>query len=40
VLDGIPDHRHSALDARARKADDCMMICVSRSCVPRLVLDL
>ena len=40
VLDGIPDHRDSVLDAQARKADDCMMICVSRACTPRLVLDL
>jgi cytochrome P450/ferredoxin-NADP reductase len=40
VLDGIPDHRDSVLDAQARKANDCMMICVSRACTPRLVLDL
>jgi cytochrome P450/ferredoxin-NADP reductase len=40
VLDGEPDHRDSVLDAEARRAGDCMMICVSRSCTPRLVLDL
>jgi hypothetical protein len=40
VLDGIPEHRDSVVDAQARKANDCMMICVSRACTPRLVLDL
>jgi hypothetical protein len=28
------------LDEDERAANDCMMICVSRSCTPRLVLDL
>ena len=36
----IPDHRDSVLDQEARDANDCMMICVSRACTPRLVLDL
>ena len=40
VLDGEPDHRDSVLDEDERRANDCMMICVSRSCSPRLVLDL
>jgi len=40
VLDGVPDHRDSVLDAGQRAAGDCMMICVSRSCTSRLVLDL
>ncbi|MDX6301698.1 MAG: hypothetical protein QOF53_2912 [Nocardioidaceae bacterium] len=40
VLAGVPDHRDSVLDEEARAAQDCMMICVSRSCTPRLVLDL
>ena len=40
VLGGIPDHRDSVLDADEREAGACMMICVSRSCTPRLVLDL
>jgi ferredoxin-NADP reductase len=40
VLEGVPDHRDSVLDAEQREAGDCMMICVSRSCTPRLVLDL
>jgi cytochrome P450/ferredoxin-NADP reductase len=40
VLEGEPDHRDSVLDEEARKAGDSMMICVSRSCTKRLVLDL
>jgi ferredoxin len=40
VLEGKPDHRDSVLDEEARRAGDCMMICVSRSCTRRLVLDL
>jgi ferredoxin len=40
VLEGVPDHRDSVLDEEARAANDCMMICVSRACTRRLVLDL
>jgi ferredoxin-NADP reductase len=40
VLDGVPDHRDSVLDETEREANDCMMICVSRACTARLVLDL
>lgn len=40
VLDGTPDHRDSVLDDDEREEGDCMMICVSRSLTPRLVLDL
>jgi len=40
VLDGRPDHRDSVLTAEERAADDCMLICVSRSRTDRLVLDL
>jgi cytochrome P450/ferredoxin-NADP reductase len=40
VLDGVPDHRDSVLDDDERQANDCMMICVSRACTPRLVLDI
>ena len=40
VLDGLPDHRDSVLTEEERRAGDCMMICVSRSCTERLVLDL
>ena len=40
VLQGEPDHRDSVLTAEERAAGDCMMICVSRSRKPRLVLDL
>ncbi|ROS43729.1 PDR/VanB family oxidoreductase [Amycolatopsis thermoflava] len=40
VLDGVPDHRDSLLTDAERAANDTMMICVSRSCGPRLVLDL
>jgi ferredoxin-NADP reductase len=40
VLGGVPDHRDSVLTEEERAAGDCMMICVSRSCTERLVLDL
>ena len=40
VLDGEPDHRDTFLDEDERRANDCMMICVSRACTHRLVLDL
>ncbi len=40
VLEGVPDHRDSVLDDTEREANDCLMICVSRSCTARLVLDL
>ncbi|ORB27755.1 PDR/VanB family oxidoreductase [Mycolicibacterium parafortuitum] len=40
VLDGEPEHRDSVLTAAQRSAGDCMMICVSRSRTPRLVLEL
>jgi ferredoxin len=40
VLDGEPDHLDSVLSEEERRASDCMMICVSRSCSPRLVLNL
>ena len=36
----IPDHRDSVLTDDEQAANDTMMICVSRSCSPRLVLDL
>ena len=40
VLEGVPDHRDSVLDADQREAGNCMMICVSRSCTKRLVLNV
>jgi ferredoxin-NADP reductase len=40
VLDGVPDHRDAVLTDAERAAGDVMMICVSRSLTPRLVLDL
>ncbi len=40
VLDGRPDHRDALLTEDERAAGDTMLICVSRSCGPRLVLDL
>ena len=40
VLDGLPDHRDSVLTEDERHAGDCMMICVSRSCTARLILNL
>ncbi|MDX8031349.1 PDR/VanB family oxidoreductase [Lentzea sp. BCCO 10_0856] len=40
VLAGTPDHRDSVLTDQERAVGDAMMICVSRSRSPRLVLDL
>ncbi len=40
VVDGEPDHLDSVLSEAERERGDCMMICVSRSCTSRLVLDL
>ncbi|MFZ3555283.1 PDR/VanB family oxidoreductase [Streptomyces sp. BH055] len=40
VLDGEPDHMDSVLADHQRAAGDCMLVCVSRSCGDRLVLDL
>ncbi|WP_103354504.1 PDR/VanB family oxidoreductase [Amycolatopsis sp. CA-128772] len=40
VLGGEPDHRDSVLTAEERLESEVMMLCVSRACSPRLVLDL
>lgn len=40
VLRGRPDHRDSVLDKDEQDAGDAMMICVSRSLDPTLVIDL
>jgi ferredoxin-NADP reductase len=40
VVEGSPDHRDSLLSDEEKAAGDFMMICVSRSNGPRLVLDL
>jgi ferredoxin-NADP reductase len=40
VLGGTPDHRDSVLTEAEQRAGDVMMLCVSRSSSPRLVLDL
>jgi ferredoxin-NADP reductase len=40
VLEGRPDHRDSVLAEHERAANDCMLLCVSRSRDDRLVLDL
>jgi ferredoxin-NADP reductase len=40
VLGGTPDHRDSVLTEAERLESEVMMLCVSRSCSPRLVLDL
>jgi ferredoxin-NADP reductase len=40
VLEGVPDHRDSVLTADEQAAGDRMMVCVSRSHTPLLVLDL
>ncbi len=39
VLAGTPDHRDSVLDSSEQEDGGTMMICVSRSRTPRLVLD-
>jgi ferredoxin-NADP reductase len=40
VLEGSPDHRDSVLSDADKEDGGVMMICVSRSCSERLVLDL
>jgi ferredoxin-NADP reductase len=40
VLEGEVDHRDSVLNDEEKAVNDCMMICVSRACSARLVLDL
>ena len=40
VLDGVVDHRDSVLTREEQDNNDCMMVCVSRSKCPRLVLDV
>ncbi|MEQ0565474.1 PDR/VanB family oxidoreductase [Amycolatopsis sp. NEAU-NG30] len=40
VLGGLPDHRDSVLTEEERQESEVMMVCVSRSRSPRLVLDL
>lgn len=40
VLEGTPDHRDSVLNAQQKESGEVMLICVSRSCTERLVLDL
>ncbi|MFC0448814.1 PDR/VanB family oxidoreductase [Rhodococcus jostii] len=40
VLGGTPDHRDSVLSEDEQAENDAMMICVSRSCTPKLILDL
>ncbi|MFD6059579.1 PDR/VanB family oxidoreductase [Rhodococcus wratislaviensis] len=40
VLEGVPEHRDSVLTAAERATNSCMMVCVSRSKTPLLVLDL
>lgn len=40
VVDGVPDHRDSVLTEDEQAQNDCMMICVSRSCTSTLALDL
>lgn len=40
VLEGIPDHRDTILSDEEREANKSIMVCVSRSKSPRLVLDL
>lgn len=40
VLEGTPDHRDSVLTKKEQARGDRIMVCVSRSCTPCLVLDL
>lgn len=40
VLEGVPEHRDNVLSEEERALGESMMICVSRSRTPRLVLDL
>lgn len=40
VIDGVPDHRDQLLSDAERAAGRTMLVCVSRSHTPRLVLDL
>jgi ferredoxin-NADP reductase len=40
VIAGVPDHRDSLLSEDERAANDTIFPCVSRSCSPRLTLDL
>jgi ferredoxin-NADP reductase len=39
VLEGEVDHRDSVLDEDEQAENDCLMVCVSRSLSPRLVVD-
>jgi ferredoxin-NADP reductase len=40
VLGGVIDHRDSLLSEEEKAAQDTMLVCVSRACGPKLVLDL
>lgn len=40
VLEGTPDHRDEVLSETEQATGRSMMICVSRCCTPKLVLDL
>jgi ferredoxin len=40
VLEGEPDHWDMYLTPEEQEKGDCMMVCISRSKSPRLVLDL
>jgi ferredoxin-NADP reductase len=40
VLEGEPDHRDSFLTPQEKASNEVMMVCCSRSCSARLVLDL
>lgn len=40
VLEGLPDHRDAVLSPEEQEANETLMVCVSRSRTPRLVLDI
>ncbi len=40
VLEGVPDHRDSVLTEEERDSNSCMMVCISRSKTPLLIIDV
>jgi ferredoxin len=40
VLGGVPEHHDSILSDSEREAGNSMLVCVSRSRTPKLLLDL
>lgn len=40
VLSGVPEHKDTVLSDRAKSAGKRIILCVSRSLTPRIVIDL